>query len=191
VAIACRAIQNGFDALFVTAAELIDDLSAAFREGRLADALALYPRPGVLIVDEVGCLTCGTDAANMLFYVVNDRHRRRRSMIFTTKKALTERGPVLHADDLARAITDRVLERGRQLTLDGPSIRSRHLGLEDSLSSEGSAEAARIPGTRRCRASTTGRPCRWSADKGDSDEDPYSAVALPWRPGGVIVAREG
>ena len=149
VAIAYRAIQNGFDALFVTAAELIDDLSAAFRAGRLADALALYTRPGVLIVDEVGYLTYGTDAANMLFHVVNDRHRRRRAMIFTTNKALTDWGRVLHDDDLAHAITDRVLERGRQLTLDGPSIRTRHLGLEDSLSSEVAAEAARISGIQR------------------------------------------
>jgi hypothetical protein len=39
VAIAYRAIQHGFDALFVTAAELIDDLSGAFRRGQLADAL--------------------------------------------------------------------------------------------------------------------------------------------------------
>jgi hypothetical protein len=37
-----------------------------------------------LIVDEIGYLTYGTDAANMLFHVVNDRHRRRRAMIFTT-----------------------------------------------------------------------------------------------------------
>jgi len=51
VAIAYRAIQNGFDALFVTAAELIDDLSAAFRVGRLADALARYVAPHVLVVD--------------------------------------------------------------------------------------------------------------------------------------------
>jgi hypothetical protein len=34
--------------------------------------------PAVLVVDEVGYLTYGTDAANMLFHVVNDRHRRRR-----------------------------------------------------------------------------------------------------------------
>jgi DNA replication protein DnaC len=54
VAIAYRAIQNGFDPLFVTAAELIDHLSAAFRAGRLADALATYIDPDVLIVDEVG-----------------------------------------------------------------------------------------------------------------------------------------
>jgi hypothetical protein len=33
------------------AAELIDDLSAAFRVGRLADALATYIDPDVLIVD--------------------------------------------------------------------------------------------------------------------------------------------
>ena len=57
VAIAYRAIQNGFDALFVTAAELIDDLSAAFRQGRLGEALATYTHPHVLVVDEVGYLT--------------------------------------------------------------------------------------------------------------------------------------
>src|SRR5207342_1774799 len=47
VAIAYRAIQNGFDSLFVTAAELIDDLSAAFREGRLAEALDVYIHPAL------------------------------------------------------------------------------------------------------------------------------------------------
>ena len=36
---------------------------------------------------------------------------------------------VLHrADDLAQAIVDRVLERGRLLKLDGPSMRTKHLG---------------------------------------------------------------
>jgi DNA replication protein DnaC len=52
VAIAYRAIQNGFDARFVTAAELIDDLSAAFRTGRLVEALGPYAQPSVLVVDE-------------------------------------------------------------------------------------------------------------------------------------------
>ena len=51
VAIAYRAIQNGFDALFVTAAELIDDLSAAFRTGQLAATLARYVHPSLLVVD--------------------------------------------------------------------------------------------------------------------------------------------
>ena len=149
VAIAYRAIQNGFDALFVTAAQLIDELSAAFRGGRLAEALATYTHPALLVVDEVGYLTYGTDAANMLFHVVNDRHRRKRSMIFTTNKPLSAWGRVLHDDDLAQAIVDRVLERGRLLTLDGPSLRTRHLGLDEPTPPGASTQAARISGIDR------------------------------------------
>jgi DNA replication protein DnaC len=149
VAIAYRAIQNGFDARFVTAAELIDDLSAAFRSGRLADALTAYTHPAILVVDEVGYLTYGTDAANMLFHVVNDRHRKKRSMIFTTNKPLSAWGRVLHDDDLAQAILDRVLERGRLLTLDGPSMRTKHLGLDDPTSSEALTPVIRISGSHQ------------------------------------------
>lgn len=148
VAIAYRAIQNGFDARFVTAAELIDELSAAFRAGRLAEALPTYTHPNVLVVDEVGYLTYGTDAANMLFHVVNDRHRRQRAMIFTTNKPLSAWGRVLHDEDLAHAIVDRVLERGRLLTLDGPSLRTKHLGLDDPTAATASPQVARISGIR-------------------------------------------
>jgi IstB-like ATP binding protein len=81
VAIAYRAIQNGFDALFVTAAELIDDLSAAFREGRLAVALTNYTHPALLVVDEVGYLTYGTDAANMLFHGGETKRPRLRHLL--------------------------------------------------------------------------------------------------------------
>jgi DNA replication protein DnaC len=150
IAIAYRAIQNGFDAYFTTAATLIDDLSAAFRRGELAEALPLYTHPAVLVVDEVGYLTYGTDAANMLFHVVNDRHRRRRSMIFTTNKSLKAWGDVLHDEDLAQAIIDRVLERGRLFRLDGPSIRTIHTNLDEALNagSNHEAEVARISGKR-------------------------------------------
>ena len=146
VAIAYRAIQNGFDARFVTAAELIDDLSGAFRAGGLAAALTAYTHPHVLVVDEVGYLTYGTDAANMLFHVVNDRHRHQRAMIFTTNKPLTAWGRVLHDEDLAQAIVDRILERGRLLTLDGPSLRTKHLGLDDPTAAGTSPQVARISG---------------------------------------------
>ena len=85
----------------------------------------------------------GTDAANMLFHVVNDRHRKKRAMIFTTNKPLNQWGHVLHDEDLAHAIVDRVLERGRFLTLDGPSMRTKHLGLDAPTSPEASHQPAR------------------------------------------------
>jgi hypothetical protein len=39
-------------------------------------------------------------------------------MIFTTNTPVTAWGRILHDEDLAHAIVDRVLERGRLLTLD-------------------------------------------------------------------------
>jgi DNA replication protein DnaC len=151
IAIAYRAIQNGFDAFFTTAATLIDDLSAAFRAGELAHVLQTYTHPAVLVVDEVGYLTYGTDAANMLFHVVNERHRRHRPMIFTTNKSLKAWGRVLHDDDLAQAILDRVLERGRLLRLDGPSVRTLHVNLDEAMKEDSDQEAdlVRISGKRR------------------------------------------
>ena len=147
VAIAYRAIQNGFDAYFTTAAALIDDLSRASREGRLVEALERYTHPHALVIDEVGYLTYGTDAANVLYHVVNALHLRRRSMIFTTNKALGSWGRVLHDEDLAQAIMDRILERGRLLQLDGPSVRTRHLGLNELLQPNGPGnQPARISG---------------------------------------------
>jgi DNA replication protein DnaC len=131
IAIAYRAMQNGFDALFTTAAELIDQLSAAGRAGSLRDALAVFMKPHVLVVDEVGYLPYGDDAASVLYHVVNDRHIRKRAMVFTTNKHPKRWGDVLHDDDLAEAIVDRVLERGRLLRLDGPSLRTNHLAPDE------------------------------------------------------------
>jgi DNA replication protein DnaC len=144
IAIAYRAMQIGFDALFTTAAQLIEDLSAASRDGSMRQALARYMKPHVLVVDEVGYLAYGDDAANVLYHVVNDRHIRRRSMVFTTNKHPGRWGDVLHDDDLAAAIVDRILERGRLLRLDGPSLRTKHLP-DDELR----LDDHDVPGDRR------------------------------------------
>ena len=61
-------------------------------------------------------------------------------MVFTTNKPMEERGCVLHDADLAEAILDRVLERGRVLHFKGPSFRTRHLRAK---------EWARVSGTHR------------------------------------------
>jgi hypothetical protein len=79
------------------------------------------------VIDEVGYLTVGGDAANLMFRVVNERYLHRRPMLFTTNKPLAAWGLVLHDPDLAEAILDRVLERGRLVELRGASYRTRHL----------------------------------------------------------------
>ncbi len=53
LAIAYRAMQNGYDASFATAAALIEGLSRASAQGKSRESLAAYPRPHVLMIDEV------------------------------------------------------------------------------------------------------------------------------------------
>ena len=45
----------------------------------------------MLVIDEVGYLSYGPDAANVLFQVVNDRYLHQRPIIFTTNKPLAAR----------------------------------------------------------------------------------------------------
>jgi IstB-like ATP binding protein len=65
-------------------------------------------------------------------------------MIFTTSKPLNQWGKVLHNEDMAAAILDRVLERGRFIHLDGPSGRTGHLNPEEILPA--GTDRARISG---------------------------------------------
>ena len=170
IAIAYRAIQNGFDALFTTATALIEDLSTATRDGKLREALASYTHATVLVIDEVGYLGYGPDAANVLFQVVNDRYLHQRPMIFTTNKPLAAWGRVLHDPDLAEAILDRVLERGRHLELRGRSYRTRHAPLDLHPAPEPpSAAPARVSGNHRPEfpePTTRSRSSRMSAAPG-------------------------
>jgi DNA replication protein DnaC len=127
VANAYRAIQNGFEARFITADELIGDLSTAAQRGDLEDSLEPYLHPHVLVIDELGYQSYAADAANVLFRVVSQRHLKRRPIIVTTNKPLAALGQVLHDGDLAEAILDRLLERGSHYVLRGRSYRTRHL----------------------------------------------------------------
>src|SRR5204863_8521512 len=108
------------------AAELTERLYNASKKRQLQQALFTYTHPPVLICDEIGYLAHGQDAANVLFHMVNDRYLKKRPTISTTNTALSAWAKVLHDEDLAAAILDRVLERGRFIHLEGPSGRTGH-----------------------------------------------------------------
>ncbi len=132
IAIAYRAIQHGYEARFVEADVLIATLSRAAAKGRLDAALAPFVHPHVLVIDELGYLTHATDAANVLYRVINERYLQRRSTLLTTNKPLAALGDVVHDGDLAEAILDRLLERGVHFAMRGRSYRTRHLTEEET-----------------------------------------------------------
>ena len=127
IAIAYKAIQNGGTAVFREANHLIEELSEATRRGTLRQAMEPYLHTDVLVIDELGYLTYPQDAANVLFQVVNQRYLQKKAIVVTTNKPLEKWAGVLHDKDLAEAIIDRVLARGRLIELRGASYRTRHL----------------------------------------------------------------
>ncbi|MEY2855021.1 MAG: hypothetical protein RL030_2153 [Pseudomonadota bacterium] len=129
IAIALTAIQHGADARFITAAHLIDDLTAAASKGQLQTKAEPLIAAKVLIIDELGYLPHAQDAANVLYTIIDARYLRQRPTIFTTNKPLRQWGGVLHDNDLAEALLDRILENGRHLELTGKSWRT---GRDDS-----------------------------------------------------------
>jgi len=146
IAIAYRAIQNGSTAIFREANYLIEELSEASHDKRLRQAIEPYTHTGVLVIDEIGYLTYPPDAANVLFQVVNQRHLARKPVVFTTNKPLAAWADVLHDADLAEAIIDRVLERGRFIELRGTSYRTRHLNT--GTAAKAGRRRVKVPGRK-------------------------------------------
>ena len=56
VALGRAVVEAGHSALFVTATSLLATLAKAQQEGKLADQIAFYAKPKLLIVDELGYL---------------------------------------------------------------------------------------------------------------------------------------
>lgn len=125
IAVAYKAIQNGYDARFTTAALLLNELHVAAREGELEKALAGFVAPDVLVIDELGYLAYGQDAANSLFQVVDRRYLKQKPIVITSNKEPANWGGVLHDPDLAEAIVDRLQEHGEVIRLKGKSYRRR------------------------------------------------------------------
>lgn len=131
IAIAFKAIQNGYDAKFTSAAELLNTLHVAARGDTLEQTLAEYVAPDVLVIDELGYLSYGPDAANSLFQVVDRRNLRKKPIVITSNKEPSAWGQVLHDPDLAEAIVDRLEEHGEILRLKGKSYRRRRSSTPD------------------------------------------------------------
>lgn len=123
IAFAYKAIQNGFVARFVTVAEMLNELHRSHDRTR-DEVMDAFVAPDVLVLDELGYLTYGPDAANLLFQVVDQRYLARRPIIVTSNKEPDSWGTVLHDNDLAEAIVDRLFERGDVIRLRGKSYRN-------------------------------------------------------------------
>ena len=118
------AIECGHAALFVTATALLAALSKAEQEGQLAERVAYFAKPRLLIVDELGYLPFEKRAAHLFFQLVARRYER-GSLLITTNQPVTQWGSVFGDEVLAAAILDRLLHHSHTMTITGESYRLR------------------------------------------------------------------
>ena len=86
--LAYQSVLAGYSVLFRTASEILDDLQSEAPELQRRK-LKKYARVQVLYLDEVGYLTYDSEAADLLYEIVNRRYEC-RSLVLTSNKAFKE-----------------------------------------------------------------------------------------------------
>lgn len=122
VAAACR---QGIQAWFFTTSALVMMLRRAKDEDRLDKELASLAKNQLIAIDELGYLPIDTDGARLLFQAIADGYER-RSLIITTNLEFSRWGTVFGDDNMAAAIIDRLVHRGRLLQFRGESYRVKN-----------------------------------------------------------------
>jgi DNA replication protein DnaC len=125
VALATRAVEAGYRGYFTSADDMVVTLGRARAEGTWAAKLRTYTAPTVLVVDDVGLLPMGRDAAASFFHVINHRYEKHAPTLVTTNRSLPGWGAIFGDDVVAGAVLDRILHRAVVFNIRGPSWRMR------------------------------------------------------------------
>ncbi len=119
-----QATQNGLKTRFITAADLMLQLSSAKAQGRLELYLKrVVFAPRLLIIDEIGYLPFGREEANLFFNVIAKRYEK-GSIIVTSNLPFSQWSKAF-ADDttLTAALLDRLLHHAHITQITGESYR--------------------------------------------------------------------
>lgn len=122
IALAVEAIQAGFSAYFIGAYDLVGDLRKAATENRLEKRMAIYVRPQVLIIDEMGYLPMDIVAATLFFQLVSARYEK-GSILLTSNKSYGEWDSIFGDAVIATAVLDRLLHHSTTVNIRGDSYR--------------------------------------------------------------------
>jgi DNA replication protein DnaC len=122
IALGRAAVEAGHSVLFTSATALLATLARAESDGQLADKIAFYAKPRLLVIDELGYLPFEKRSAHLFFQLVARRYER-GPMLITTNQLIGQWGTVFGDDVLAAAILDRLLHHSHTLLIQGESYR--------------------------------------------------------------------
>jgi DNA replication protein DnaC len=136
IALGYKAVQAGIKTRFISASDLILQLTTAQRQDKYKQVMqrsVLSPR--LLIIDEIGYLPFNAHEAKLLFDVVAKRYEK-GSMVLTSNLPFGQWGQIFANDTaLTSAMLDRVLHHSHILQIKGESYRikeKKQAGLMDN-----------------------------------------------------------
>lgn len=122
--VAHQAIVAGHSVLFVTAAQMLLDLSAQDSARALDRRLKHYARPRLLCIDEIGYLSYDNRNADLLYEVIARRYEQ-KSLVLTTNLAFADWPTIFPNASSATALIDRVIHHADVTAIEGESFRKR------------------------------------------------------------------
>ena len=126
-ALGYQACLKGYNVLFTTAVDAINNLVAAQAAGRLKQELAKYHKPALLILDELGYLPIDKIGADMLFQIISRRYEQ-GSVIITCNRAFKDWPEIFNNDStLTSALLDRLLHHTETIVIEGKSYRMKEV----------------------------------------------------------------
>lgn len=139
MALGYKAIMNNIKTKFITAADLMLQLSLAYQQGKLKNYMQrVVLAPKLLIIDEIGYLPFGREEANLFFNVIAKRYEK-GSTILTSNLPFSQWSKSF-ADDvtLTAAMLDRLLHHCHVVQISGESYRlkdKRRVGIQPQIES--------------------------------------------------------
>jgi DNA replication protein DnaC len=120
-ALGYAACQAGQSVLFTKASQIVNDLATAKSLHNLEREIRKYRKPALLICDELGYVSMGTEEGNLFFQVISDRHDRGLGTIVTTNFAFGHWNQIFAAESTAVVIVERLTANAEVFYLEGDS----------------------------------------------------------------------
>jgi DNA replication protein DnaC len=126
VALGYKATQSGIKTRFVSAADLMLQLTTAYTQSRLKEYLRRnIQMPKLLIIDELGYLPFSREEANHFFQVIAQRYER-SSIMITSNLPFAQWDTTFAGDaTMTAAMLDRLLHHAHVAMITGDSYRLR------------------------------------------------------------------
>ncbi|MBW6453616.1 MAG: IS21-like element helper ATPase IstB [Methyloprofundus sp.] len=122
IGILIKAIENGYQGKFVKAQDLFDHMYNTLADRSSRQLIDKLMRVDLLVIDELGYLNIRSEQSNMFFKLMDERYRR-KSTIITTNLDYEEWHGFLGQKAMVDALLSRLRHYCTTIRINGPGLR--------------------------------------------------------------------